>query len=292
MIKIKKFHYNKQITYKKAFCILLRERLSQHNIYCLIAIFLFLGIASVPIHFFPHRNSAQVNAIDIDVIAVLGGFSRSHLEFSRIVEVISSNNLFKGGVLIPIVCWAWFKSSGSRPQDEVRLRLMAMYLSCAFSMFFARLLAKTLPFRVRPVFSKNLSGYFPEEIVRVPLDNWSSFPSDHAALFFALATGLVCVSRPAGIAALIYTLLFIGFPRVFLGLHFLTDVAAGAAIGMIVATIGNVLFEKSDRLRRVVDWSYTKPAFFYPAFFLANFQIGELFESARNLGKFVLNQLS
>jgi hypothetical protein len=60
------------------------------------------------------------------------------------------------------------------------------------------------------------------------LSGWSSFPSDHACLFFALATGLCLISPVIGGLALLHASLIVSLPRIYLGLHYPTDVLAGA----------------------------------------------------------------
>jgi undecaprenyl-diphosphatase len=60
------------------------------------------------------------------------------------------------------------------------------------------------------------------------------FPSDHATAAFAIATAIVLRRRKAGIVALIAAaVLSVG--RVALGVHFPTDVLAGAAVGAAAA---------------------------------------------------------
>lgn len=64
----------------------------------------------------------------------------------------------------------------------------------------------------------------------------AGFPSDHATASFAIATALVLYDRRWGIVALVLaTLLSVG--RVALGLHYPTDVLAGAALGAVVALV-------------------------------------------------------
>ena len=67
-----------------------------------------------------------------------------------------------------------------------------------------------------------------------------SFPSRHA--FSAFAIG-VCALPLAALPAIILLVLSIGMcvARVLLGIHFVRDVAAGAAIGIISAIIGIIL---------------------------------------------------
>lgn len=59
----------------------------------------------------------------------------------------------------------------------------------------------------------------------------SSFPSTHSAWAFAGATAIFRQHRKAGIAAYVIAVL-IGFSRLYLFLHFPTDVLFGAAMGV------------------------------------------------------------
>jgi membrane-associated phospholipid phosphatase len=64
-----------------------------------------------------------------------------------------------------------------------------------------------------------------------------SFPSDHATMAGAVATGLLFVSRRLGIVAWCAAVL-LAFSRVYVGAHYPHDVAAGLALGAAVALIG------------------------------------------------------
>lgn len=59
----------------------------------------------------------------------------------------------------------------------------------------------------------------------------SSFPSGHAAFFFALASAVYFHNKKAGIYFLIAAS-FICLSRVFVGVHYLSDILAGALIGL------------------------------------------------------------
>jgi undecaprenyl-diphosphatase len=68
-----------------------------------------------------------------------------------------------------------------------------------------------------------------------------SFPSDHAAAAFAIAFAVLAFSWRAG-AGFLAAATLIGLSRIALGLHYPTDVLAGAAVGwasaLLVTTVG------------------------------------------------------
>ncbi|MDT0399380.1 MULTISPECIES: phosphatase PAP2 family protein [Streptomyces] len=63
-----------------------------------------------------------------------------------------------------------------------------------------------------------------------------SFVSDHATLCMALAVGLFLVNRRLGLVGLVLGLLG-GFIRVYMGVHYPTDVVGGLALGTAVALL-------------------------------------------------------
>jgi undecaprenyl-diphosphatase len=68
-------------------------------------------------------------------------------------------------------------------------------------------------------------------------ESWySSFPSGHATLFFALATAIYFYDKRAGAIYFVVAVL-IAISRVVVGVHYPGDVIAGALIGVIVAAI-------------------------------------------------------
>lgn len=76
-----------------------------------------------------------------------------------------------------------------------------------------------------------------------------SFPSDHATGAFAIAFALVLRDRVAGVVALALALV-LSFGRVALGVHYPSDVFAGAVLGLLAALVLwlPALRERVDRL--------------------------------------------
>ncbi len=81
--------------------------------------------------------------------------------------------------------------------------------------------------RVRPF---EVTGF--PLIVDVPTSE--SFPSGHTAYSFAAATAILIYDRRLGIVAMILACLT-GFSRMYLYVHWPTDVLAGAVVGVMVA---------------------------------------------------------
>lgn len=71
-----------------------------------------------------------------------------------------------------------------------------------------------------------------------------SFPSGHAAFYFAVAFAVYYWNRQAG-TVLIILALILGLVRVYAGIHYPSDILAGAAIGFVSAWVaGRLLFRR------------------------------------------------
>jgi undecaprenyl-diphosphatase len=74
----------------------------------------------------------------------------------------------------------------------------------------------------------------------------SSFPSGHAAFYFAIATIVYFYNKKAGISFFIASFL-ISIARVFSGVHWPLDIIAGAIIGIFSGWLVNKIFKKFQR---------------------------------------------
>ncbi|MDD5321386.1 MAG: phosphatase PAP2 family protein [Methylococcales bacterium] len=223
-----------------------------------------------------------MNIFDLNIITYINQFSQNSWAFDKTILFLSNSNLLKGGVLVTIIWWAWFKID--ERQSLNREHLTSTLLCCFLAILVGRVLALTLPFRLRPFQEESLVFLIPYGMEETILEGWTSFPSDHAVYFFALSTGLLFVSRKVGAFALAYTTLFICLPRIYLGMHYPTDIIAGAVIGMTIASLGNISLVHSKSVKLIINWSLSKPHFFYPLFFILTYQITNMFEDVRNIG--------
>ena len=78
-----------------------------------------------------------------------------------------------------------------------------------------------------------------------------SFPSDHATAAFAIAFAVLFFSRRLGLLFLLGATA-IGVSRVLLGLHYPSDVAAGAATGLAAAVLVTTLGRPT--IETLVGW--------------------------------------
>jgi undecaprenyl-diphosphatase len=131
-------------------------------------------------------------------------------------------------VFIFLLVWFWPPLEGNRTRRALVYAGAAAVLALAIGY----VLSHVLPFRPRPFV------YLPPSQVHQLLahKNDSSFPSDHATGSFAIAVALFYAGRQAGWWALLLAVL-IAVGRVFTGLHWPTDVIAGAVIGSLSAAV-------------------------------------------------------
>lgn len=88
----------------------------------------------------------------------------------------------------------------------------------------------------------------PEMLTLVARPHGWSFPSGHTASGFAAAFALWFQNRRLGVPALVLAA-FIGFTRLYLYVHFPTDILGGIALGLAAGALGSLLADKvSNRL--------------------------------------------
>ena len=73
--------------------------------------------------------------------------------------------------------------------------------------------------------------------------NQSAFPSGHAAFFFAIATIIYFYNKKAGLLFFMASFL-ITIPRIFTGVHWSSDILAGAIVGILSALLIILSFRK------------------------------------------------
>jgi undecaprenyl-diphosphatase len=221
---------------------------------------------------------------DYLVTSWINRFAQRSWAFDSLLAFVSTNDLLKGCVLTAVVWGLWFQvSEDSRMRRE---RIVATIAACFVALFLAKMLAVVLPFRPRPMSDTALSFRLPYEVDRRPLEASGSFPSDHAVLFFTLATGVWFISRAIGGLILGYVVVVICFPRLYLGLHYLSDLLVGGLIGSGVASLANADTVRARISEPALYWLGRSPGVFYAFGFLATSQMANLFDPLRKVVRF------
>ena len=131
-------------------------------------------------------------------------------------------------LVLPLAFALWFLPGGSAERALRQRVWLAIMISVVAGLFLAALVAQ-LYSDARPFVSRTDTRL----LVSHAADN--GFPSEHATVSFAVAGTLIWWRRSIGFLA-IFLASLIGFARVFVGVHWPSDIAAGAA------SIAKVLF--------------------------------------------------
>jgi membrane-associated phospholipid phosphatase len=226
-------------------------------------------------------GGGHINPFDAGVLHFFNQFAQRSPLADTLIAFVSNHMLFKGTVVMALFWWQWFSPRPSQARDrELLLSGIAMSV---LTLVIARTLALSLPFRERP-------RHVPALHFRVPLASsdfhvihWSSFPSDNAALFFSLATCLFFVSRKVGLFAYCHALFLVCLPRIYLGLHYPTDILGGALLGIGVASLSLNNRLREWIVRRPLWYLRNCPDLFYACFFAGTLLLATEFEPVRSV---------
>jgi undecaprenyl-diphosphatase len=225
------------------------------------------------------------HSFDFTIVLFLNKFVGKSGLLDGSVELISEKAIL-GGVLFVALLWViWFKDK----REQSRIRLFMGGVAAVLAGLLSRLLQLALPFHVRPLYNTDLTLTWPIGVERGTLNHWSSFPSDHASLFFALATLIWISDRRLGLIAFFWAAIT-SSTRIYLGYHYPTDILGGAALGIFMV----ILFQKLPLPRvvyRLLDWERYHSPSFYAVAFIASYLAGTLFNDVRGIAQLIVHSL-
>lgn len=226
---------------------------------------------------------SAIRSVDVSIYLFLNRYAGNWL-LDRLVSQEENNNLFKGGLFLATYVFLWFRTGPER--DKRRKAIIAILTGALLALVVSRTIANLTPFRVRPMFVSSIPQIPYSFPMQFNMEAWSSFPSDTAAYFSALAFGLAYSYRRYAVPLGLYTAGWICLPRMFLGMHYASDIVVGGAIGVAAVWVSL----RSEWLRsgfapRVLGFMDRAPAVFYAVSFLVCFEMGNLFEDVRSIGR-------
>ena len=205
--------------------------------------------------------------------------------FDVAVYHVSGSEFLKGIAIVTVYWYFLFenaKHETEQEETETRATLLTVLILVVPAMVVARALAGMLPYRERPFFDPALHFQWPYNVNSDQFIRWSSFPSDHAALFAALVMGIFFYSKRVGAAVFAYVVLVTFVPRIYMGYHWPSDILAGSVMGILVAYIALI-----PSVRRWSKQLYEQcsehSGLFAASLFLLTYEIGTLFNGPRLL---------
>ena len=230
--------------------------------------------------------SFPFDIIDHDIMAFFSKFAKSSEVMNRVIVMGSALNTFK---LLPIVACLWFFWFDSRCRD--RVRVIQGFVGTFAAVLVARVIQDLSLQRLRPLHSGDPAFVPPAGLDVTVLEHWSSFPSDHAAVSFALSTAVFLVSRPVGAACMLWSFFVVSLPRVYVRYHYMSDIVAGAIIGIISVIIIGIPYLSGPIGLFVSKLEKQWTGLFYVSFFVLSYQIVTLFDDIRKIGVFLFKHI-
>lgn len=226
----------------------------------------------------------MLRSFDWNITLFFNQFAGKHEIVDRSIHFAADYSLTSSMLLFAVICYLWFREkAGARPTQA---RMIAEIIGAALAGPISRGLQLILKFHPRPLHDPSRAFHVPFGVDPAILNHWSSFPSDHAAVYFGLATVIWLHSRRLGVAAWLWATLLC-FLRIYLGYHWTSDILGGAAIGILCVLAFRAIIPRV-LLSKALEWEERIPGVFYAFAFLACYQIGTLFEDLRHLGASLL----
>jgi membrane-associated phospholipid phosphatase len=172
--------------------------------------------------------------------------------------------------------WYWPDKEMPRRRETFLIMMLAIPLSLVVN----RAVSTLLPFLDRPMYS--IGANAPAFEWHPDLEHWSSFPSDNATFFFAIAAGLWLISKGCGLFFAVFAA-YVLLGRVYGGIHYPSDILVGALIGVATSLI---VIREPVRQRiaaPILALEPRYPPYFYGLFFLALAETTAGFPNARSI---------
>jgi undecaprenyl-diphosphatase len=201
--------------------------------------------------------------------------------FDQFMVILASGTLVKMGPLLAIVVAFWFRRRSSR---DDKAQLLTGLAGALVALVLARVLQRASTWTLRPLQALPELN-LPENFARTELADRSSFPSDTTTLAIAISTIIFVQNRMLGFA---WSAVIVMYPRLYLGLHYISDVLAGIVLGAGSVLLATLLYKRGAFLVTAVerrpDWSASLA-------FLFLFAMGTMFNDVRTVLFFVLKEM-
>ncbi|MFF7645345.1 phosphatase PAP2 family protein [Streptomyces canus] len=167
---------------------------------------------------------------DVDLLYDINGLAKDAPHwFDQVMEYVGEYGILLGMVLLILWCWWAGRRRGGEDAASSVAALVWAPLAAALAVLvnvpIRGFVERPRPFRTHEGLEVLVSG-----------KTDYSFVSDHATITMAMAVGLFVANRKFGLVGIALALLE-GFCRVYMGVHYPTDVIGGFALGTAVALL-------------------------------------------------------
>lgn len=167
---------------------------------------------------------------DVDLLYDINGLAKDAPHwFDRTVSFVGEYGLLLAMVLLVVWCWWSVRRRGGEDAASSVAALVWAPVAAALAVLvnvpIRGFVERPRPFRTHDGLDVLVSG-----------KTDYSFVSDHATITMAIAVGVFVASRKFGVVGIGLALLE-GFCRVYMGVHYPTDVVGGFALGTAVALL-------------------------------------------------------
>lgn len=184
-----------------------------------------MSVYALPAAAEPAVPLAAGDNIDVDVLQGVNGLAEDTTWAHGFMEFMGEYGLL--AVLAALLGTAWFRAR-RRPDHDVAVAGLVWAPIAALLAELANMPLREWVDRPRPFLTH------PDVTVLVQGKDDPSFASDHALLTMSLAVALLLVDRRLGAIAVLVAVLQ-GFARLYVGVHYPTDILGGFALGALVA---------------------------------------------------------
>lgn len=182
-------------------------------------------------------------------------FALNSAEASWLLAAVAFVAMWFAG--IPDTQNAYIQNLGKEKKDQtsVRSHVILFFFAMPVAFVSARALQHFFP-RQRPMAIAPMEIPIDPAIwdaIKASISTQGSFPSDHAVMWFVMATSILWLSRRAGIIAIVLAII-VSVLRVGTGFHWPSDIAGGAVLGVSITVAALWAFRKIQPLKNLVHY--------------------------------------
>jgi membrane-associated phospholipid phosphatase len=231
-----------------------------------------------------------LSGLDQTILCWMNSLAAGHPAQHKIIAGMTGNGFFRGLPIFIMISALWFSP---RIDEERRSRMLAGLVAVCLLTLFSVYLQAHLFWHLRPLLNPGLH-------LRVDADeasSWigyhgnNSFPSDTTTLYWGLAAVVFLERRRWGVLAVVWTIFIISIPRVYTGIHYPSDIMAGAMLGSLTLFVGTYLPPAKAGAKKIVQVLSAWPGLLDTGFAVVMADMFNLFEGTRHILKGVVSVL-